>query len=148
MRFWQVVLQHLLRKKNSARLTMTPITAYRKRCSEIQRRFSISSLCINAVCPAGPPKLMKPSSANIRMFLLARFYMLVGGGLCLAWLCLLACVLYGSAKKREHRAPLFHANPLSGSGWEICFINVFQPARAVQSIVVVTVCVRVVPGLE
>src|SRR6186713_2513338 len=40
---------------------MQKLSACRKRRSEIQRRRSTSSWCITAICPAGPPKLMKPS---------------------------------------------------------------------------------------
>ena len=40
---------------------MQKLSACRNRRSPIQRRRSTSSSCMIAICPAGPPKLMKPS---------------------------------------------------------------------------------------
>ena len=40
---------------------MQSFSVCRKRCSLIQRRRSTSSVCMMAICPAGPPKLLKPS---------------------------------------------------------------------------------------
>src|SRR5258706_364428 len=45
---------------------MQKLSACRKRFSEIQRRFSTSSWCMIAICPVGPPKLMKPSLSQKR----------------------------------------------------------------------------------
>src|SRR5690349_23148362 len=45
---------------------MQKLSACRKRPSEIQRRRSTSSWCMIAICPAGPPKLMKPSFSQNR----------------------------------------------------------------------------------
>jgi hypothetical protein len=42
------------------------LSACRKRRSLIQRRRSTSSVCMSAICPAGPPKLMKPSLSQKR----------------------------------------------------------------------------------
>src|SRR3990167_10193970 len=45
---------------------MQQLRAGRKRFSEIQRRRSTSSWCMIEICPAGPPKLMKPSLSQNR----------------------------------------------------------------------------------
>src|SRR5690349_9183494 len=45
---------------------MQKLSACRKRGSLIQRRRSTSSACMIAICPAGPPKLMKPSLSQKR----------------------------------------------------------------------------------
>ncbi|MET3474196.1 hypothetical protein ABIC38_000446 [Variovorax sp. 1126] len=45
---------------------MQKFRACRKRFSLIQRRRSTSSACMIAICPAGPPKLMKPSLSQKR----------------------------------------------------------------------------------
>src|SRR5881394_1952179 len=45
---------------------MQKLSACRKRLSEIQRRRSTSSWCMIAICPVGPPKLMKPSFSQKR----------------------------------------------------------------------------------
>src|SRR5688500_3219211 len=45
---------------------MQKFSACRKRLSLIHFRFSTSSLCMMAICPVGPPKLMKPSLSQKR----------------------------------------------------------------------------------
>ena len=45
---------------------MQKLSACKKRASEIHRRFSTSSACMMAICPAGPPKLIKPSLSQKR----------------------------------------------------------------------------------
>src|SRR5665647_785606 len=45
---------------------MQKLSACRKRFSDTQRRFSTSSRCMMAICPAGPPKLMKPNCSQKR----------------------------------------------------------------------------------
>src|SRR5918997_3076965 len=40
---------------------MQKLSVLRYCCSDTQRFFSTSSLCMMAICPAGPPKLMNPS---------------------------------------------------------------------------------------
>ena len=57
---------------------MQKFSACKNRSSLTQRRFSTSSVCMIAICPAGPPKLMTPSlnqnraaSARVGMVLIA-----------------------------------------------------------------------------
>src|SRR5678815_5585522 len=91
---------------------MQKLSACRKRFSEIQRRRSTSSWCISAICPAGPPKLRKPSfshqtRASPKLGTAGRGVSLIAGMLAVA-----------GRRKKARIAPGFRSAPLAR---RLCF---------------------------